>query len=280
MTGETLPADWIEALDRLAAAKAGRIAVIGPTDAGKSHFIELLLAQRPELGLLDLDPGQKMVGPPGTASYGAGGDLRRFTFLGSTSAAELGRIVRAADALAGEAEEAFVVNTSGFVRGLGARVQIATLAAVKPDFVVALGADAGLEQILEAQRGPVVLRLARSGAATRKSPARRARIRQAALDMALEGCEPLVLRREAVRIEPAPPASLEEPARPLCALSDADGNDMALAVLESASDEELMLVAPPLPRPAKLLRLGKMWVERKPAGWALLDRLRPAWAEG
>jgi hypothetical protein len=114
------------------------VIVLGATDVGKSTFIRAsLVAVANDTRLIDLDPGQKMLGAPGTASLGwldgRGGErLDRFVFLGSTSATMFSAIASAAAALA-ERSGPFIVNTSGFVQGLGARLQAMTMASIAPD---------------------------------------------------------------------------------------------------------------------------------------------------
>jgi polynucleotide 5'-kinase involved in rRNA processing len=63
-----LPPEWEEALARAAAAT--RVAVLGPPDSRKPAFVAALAERRPECRIIDLDPGQKMIGRPGTASLG------------------------------------------------------------------------------------------------------------------------------------------------------------------------------------------------------------------
>src|SRR3712207_7920129 len=61
------PAAWIEAIERILSAQRRRVLVLGSGDVGKSTFARLILraasASR-RTALLDLDVGQKIVGPP------------------------------------------------------------------------------------------------------------------------------------------------------------------------------------------------------------------------
>src|SRR4051812_44571804 len=120
-----LSPEWQKALDR--AAGAGLLLVLGPMDVGKSSFLRALARRRPGLALLDLDPGQKMIGPPGSASLGSlepEPRLERFVFLGSTAVRGFGALLAAARSLAASAEgRPIAVNTSGFVKGPGALLQ-------------------------------------------------------------------------------------------------------------------------------------------------------------
>jgi hypothetical protein len=253
------------------------VIVLGATDVGKSTFIRAsLVVAASNIRLIDLDPGQKMLGAPGTASLGmidAGGRERldRFIFLGSTSATMFSAIASAAAALAGSASP-FIVNTSGFVRGLGARLQAMTVAGIAPDLIVEIG-DPEAPPIVTA-KGVERIRLERSPAARSKSPALRAAIRQAAFDRALEGASLLTLPRP--KIEPAPPAPLVSDARPVCALADEAGADMEIGILEAIDRESLFIRARAPARPPGLIRLGKMWAA--PGNrWKLLETLSPSW---
>jgi polynucleotide 5'-hydroxyl-kinase GRC3/NOL9 len=272
---ESVEQRWKEAVD--AAAGKQRILVLGPTDAGKSTFIRAL-ARRTEVELIDLDPGQKMIGPPGTAVLGRlyPERLDKMIFIGTTSASALGAIAGAGAALAAAAQGRFVVNTAGFVRGLGARLQAMTAASVAPGLIVEIGGDADGPPIVHVE-GVRLIRLERSPLATRKSPADRAAIRQGAFDRALADASPL--RLAGVEVHPADAAFSPMPgAFPVCALADAE--DMVVGVLQSA-EEGAALVHAPLPeRSVQQIRLGKMWaVPDGKGGWRLLEKLVPAWKE-
>ncbi len=273
--------DWQAALDRLGGAL--RILVLGATDVGKSSFIrEALRRPGPELRLLDLDPGQKMIGPPGTVGLGsiAGSEVRieRFRFVGTTSANSLRQIVGAASLLARGSPGAWIANTSGFVRGPGERLQLLTIQALQPDLIVAIEEGRELEPILAAAGPRLVVRVPRSLAARRKGAGERRRLRQAALDRALS----LATRNEVhdLRFWPAPPAPFESAARPLCSLVDSAGEDMCVGVLEHVDEHGLIVVhgAPPPRRPCAA-GLGKIWCEWTGDDWRLVDAQRPSWRQ-
>ena len=279
-----LPLDWEAALARVAEARL--TLVLGAADVGKSSFIHAALgAGQPRLELLDLDPGQKMVGPPGSVSLGNvspdGLQLGRFVFTGSTSASTLRYILSAGQALAEEARSRapLIANTSGFVRGLGARLQWLTIEALRPDLIVAIEQQGELDPILEKVPAIPVARISKSPLARRKTASERRRVRQAALDEALAGAEPLLLPRETPFV-PAPPALLAGATRPICALADENGQDMALGVLEAVTSDAVRLLGPRPPRPIRRVTLGRMWVEPfDDGGWRLLEKLSPAWVQ-
>ena len=271
-----LPPSWADAIGRLCSGGARRIAVLGPTDVGKSSFLLALAGacRRDErLGLIDLDPGQKLLGPVGTVSSGyfVGEEpaCTRFRFVGSTSAISMRAIVAGAADLA--RGEPFAANTSGFVQGPGARLQASTIAALRADTVVAIGLPG---PPLPAGWNGTLLALDPSPAAKRKGEGLRRRIRQAAFERHL-GAATLLL--PPLPFEPAPPRRFDSARRPLCCLADAEGNDMAVGVLEEISEDGVRIRSAVPPRPPALLRLGRIWARPDADGWKLLDKLEPAW---
>lgn len=277
----TIP--WQDAIERIADAGAATVLVIGATDVGKSSFVRALMDRWREAGhapvLVDADPGQKMVGPPGTISLEAGGRLAGMIFIGTTSAGQRPAVLaQAAGRLAQEARRAgpVVVNSSGFVERAGIALNNATIRSVVPDWLVAIGPE--LAPILAANPAVPLLRLDASPLAQRKSPRRRAANRRRAFAEHLAGAEAFTLPREGPRIEPALPCLVPQGPWPVCALVDADGRDQALGLVEAVTADALRIVAV---RPAESIasiRLGWMWARPDPAyGWRLLDRLAPAW---
>jgi polynucleotide 5'-kinase involved in rRNA processing len=265
-----LPPDWEEALARAAAAK--RVAVIGPVDSGKSAFVAALAAGGPDRRIIDLDPGQKMLGPPGTASLGRlipDRRVDRIVFLGSTSVGSFRALAAAAADLAGRARPGFVANTSGYVSGPGAALQSMTLDSLRPDLVVAIAPPAGLEALLARWPG---VRLGRSPHARTKTPGMRRAVRHAAFAEAMAGAAEQ--RFDETAWEPAPPRPATGSERPVCAIADAQGEDRAIGIL--LAPDRLLTRFRGLPH---RIRLGKLWAVPGADGWTLLERLVPAWQE-
>ena len=266
-----LPPEWRDALARAGACR--RVLVLGATDMGKTSFIRAFLDRAGgEARLIDLDPGQKMIGPPGTVARGRPERVERFVFVGTTSASALSAIAGAARALSDGAEP-FIVNTSGFVKGIGARLQAMTVAAIEPDLIVELG----IEPIATGTEVPII-RLERSPLARRKSPAARAALRQAAFDREWQGASTLPI--EAAALQPGPLAPWESTARPVCSLADAQGDDLALGIVQGADGGALSVYTRASTAEVQLVRLGKMWAEPREAGWRLIERLSPSWIQG
>lgn len=252
---------WSDALDR--AAWASRTLVLGPTDSGKSSFIRALAARRPEFALVDLDPGQKMVGPPGSASLGSfapEASLERFVFLGSTAVGGFHQLLEAGMSLIDSARaRAVAVNTSGYVSGPGARLQLMTAQALRPDLVIAIGLPPPLLAALDRAFGACLLRLAPSPAARRKTEGQRRAIRQHAFAAALAGAGPLRLKLNRTVLEPGHPVPFSSDDRPVCSLADAAGEDMEIGLLREVEEDSMLLWARTPPRPVRRLRLGMMW---------------------
>jgi polynucleotide 5'-hydroxyl-kinase GRC3/NOL9 len=265
-----VPAPWRDAL--AVARDRRRVMVLGPTDVGKTAFITALLQRHDKARLIDLDPGQKMIGSPGTLGRGTLGRLDKFLFIGTTGASALSAIAQGASELA-EGAEPFVINTAGFVKGLGARLQAMTAAAAAPDLIVEIGVDPVL-----AMPPARILRLQPSPLAQRKSPAVRRRLREAAFEQALEPATKLSL--SGVIFLPAPLASFETPARPVCSLADESGTDLVVGVIEAVEEGRLVVRCRLPERPVRIVRLGKMWAVPGEGGWRLADRLQPSWHRG
>jgi polynucleotide 5'-kinase involved in rRNA processing len=264
-----VPEDWAEAIHAL--GKRRRMLVLGAADAGKTSFIRALSSPRTRLALIDLDPGQKMIGPPGTLGFGSIDALERFVFIGSTRASSLSAIWRGAETLA-RTRRSFVVNTAGFIKGIGARLQAGTITAIRPYAIVLIGEPDGLDALLAAHPNIPLLRLNRSPLARRKSAGERRRLRQAAFEEALREAETIPMPD--AFFAPAPPRAFESAARPVCALGDAEGRYLSYGLL---LDSATMLVRRPHGR-AATVRLGKMWAEPLEGGWRLRDTLDPAWS--
>ncbi len=274
-----LPPAWSKAI--IDACAGRRIVVLGATDMGKSTFIRAFLDATGQAAMLiDLDPGQKMIGPPGTVALGRVEPARveRFIFIGSTSSNSISKIARAAADLARIADRSgpFIANSSGFVTGLGARLQAATIAALKPDLIVQIGTVSDAPSLAPAQFADVpVLRLERSPAARRKSPAARARLRQQALEEALRDARMLTF--PGLDFHPGFPAPLLGVARPICALANEAGIDRSYGILEAVEEGLLRIRAVAPEGPVERIRLGMMWAEPKAGGWRLLEKLSPSW---
>eukprot|EP00038_Savillea_parva_P001265 m.102725 g.102725 ORF g.102725 m.102725 type:complete len:582 (-) comp10446_c1_seq3:1335-3080(-) len=164
-------APWDDVFDQFAAVcdtkldgdRGGVILVCGGKDAGKSTFarwmVNRLLSRYPSVDYIDLDPGQTEFGPPGLVSHTVvkspvfGAPFThlqpphdaRFIGAASPKGDPAGYFEAVTDLLqqhvdrslaAAGARTPTVVNTSGWVRGLGLELLLDTIRVAVPDIVV------------------------------------------------------------------------------------------------------------------------------------------------
>jgi polynucleotide 5'-hydroxyl-kinase GRC3/NOL9 len=251
--------------------------VLGAADAGKSTLCRVILAHAARAGrpmaVLDADPAQKLLGPPAcvTLGHGIGGQAAAIAFLGTLNPLQgwQGLIagVRRLSADAGS-DGLLLVNTSGLLAGAGRRLKAAKIAAARPDLLLALGEDPGLEAVLRDHVAIPTLRLPRSPLARRKGEGQRRALRRLAFRAYFAGAPAWLLALDGLRPEGVPPDGADDAAGCLLALEGADGRDLVLGVvLADERPARLHLRAPrPTAPPAALrwgaLRLGEDWSDR------------------
>lgn len=274
-----LPDDWKTALNNLGRGGAGKVAVIGGTDAGKSTFVTLLM-QRWLVGgfsaqILDVDPGQKMIGPPACitlARQHAGESemkLAGLSFVGSTSCHDAQKILRGTLQLVEQLKgKNIVINMSGYISGGGVELTLASLSIVRPDVLVAIGA--GCDEIIR-NCGVFCILLQRPQAATRKTEGFRRAVRNLALrDYFREAFEQNIETKWQIDDYLRPYGELDR--NMLCALEGVSGRDMALGIALNCSGYSLKIIAPPIPSRVVNVRLGEVWLRWTNAGWDLQPR--------
>jgi polynucleotide 5'-hydroxyl-kinase GRC3/NOL9 len=208
------------------------VLVLGDADTGKSTLCRFLLGHAARTGrrpaLLDLDLGQKMVGPPACVTLGRGEDLKEsgLAFVGATEPVRaLPRVLAGIERLAGEAAcDLLLGNGDGLLRGPGRRLKAAEIAVFRPDLVVALGRDEALEAVLADHPVLKVARLPVSPRARRKTRGERRRARREAFERHFAGAGILML----------PQGGEMPPPRLLVALTDEAGRDLALGIVLGA----------------------------------------------
>lgn len=164
MTRLHIPAAWRESAQTILQEQPRVILVLGGGDAGKTSYCRYLVSELFAAGhrvaLVDADIGQKEIGPPATVtlSYSEGaGELRAmapqlFYFVGSTSpSGRLLPLIVGTARLVHAAEAPFViVDTTGYVEGVGRVLKGYKIEAVRPDFIIAIQRRRELEAILRA----------------------------------------------------------------------------------------------------------------------------------
>ncbi len=193
----TYPTEWRRAAELFASAP-GVTLVVGESDAGKSSFCTLLVnlavKKKMKVGLLDLDLGQSLIGPPAamglalvtkpmrpgvhlqpTENWFVGDDSpvssKTAVFEGVTKLLERSRSVGI---------ETLVVNTSGYVKGTKAeKFKVGIVKLVKPDRVVVLERRYDLNRlVLELKKIVTVCRLKVPSEMGTKSRSARRRYRE------------------------------------------------------------------------------------------------------
>lgn len=266
------PQPWTEAVATILSSGCSRVLVLGAADVGKSTFCrDLVMAAaglRISCGLLDCDPGQKMVGPPAAVTYAQApylDTLVAFGFLGSTNPLHcmslMGPAIRTV--LGQVAPDILVVNTGGLLSGGGLHVKAEKFAAVLPGLVVGMGEDSGLDALLRGHADMPLLRLASSPMAKKKSTNRRRILRREAFRRYFDAAGRVTLSPE---LASGPLAEGR-----LVGLRDADGIDRGLGIVTQSGSEAVEVLTPMAPQhPASLLvgrlRLDPEFAEH-PVNW-------------
>jgi polynucleotide 5'-hydroxyl-kinase GRC3/NOL9 len=247
-----LPPDWAGAIDAILSAGLRRVAVLGPADAGKSSFCQVLLAAAARTGhpafLLDTDLGQKSVGPPAAVTLADArrpGCLLGMEFVGATDPLRGWKrlIAGIRHALAGAPAGLMVVNTCGLLAGPGQALKRAKLEAIQPELVVVIGADPSLEAILDQHRHLQAVRLARPEQARPKTAAQRRHFRQEAFHRYFADASPHQILAKSVAL--ADPTVLPE--RLLLGLGNARSDlGMGILLAVQGDPDRLTLLRPSL----------------------------------
>ena len=278
--------DWRAALAAvpgaaLAAVLEARVTmVIGASDAGKTTLVTALaleLSSRgARVGVVDSDVGQSEVGPPTTVGLGliagrldrlSDAELIAFQFVGvSSPARDIGGVVEAARRMVERARaerfERVLVDTSGLVLGWpGHLLKQRKIEAVDPDLLVFLDRADECAPIAERYAGrsrPLTLRLPARGRAGSRSQTARRQHRALAFDAYLREARPVILPRSTITLECPRGLDPSDSAGAVCGLGDAQGNTLALGVVEEVAPETLHVLAP-LPRGALVTsaRIGR-----------------------
>jgi polynucleotide 5'-hydroxyl-kinase GRC3/NOL9 len=237
-----------------AAARARVIVIVGAGDTGKTSLAAglagTLAGRGARVAVVDADVGQSEVGPPTTVGLGrvAGplprlrdAELLALEFIGDTSpvrhigqtADATGRLVRRALA---DGFEHVIVDTGGLVQGaLGLALKRAKIRAIDPDLVIVVqrrDESEPLAQALTVGARPVVLRVAASPAATRRTQTQRRAHRDSAFRESLDGAPAVEVPHDRVmargRDAPAPVTGL------VVGLYDAAGQALGIGRVRSA----------------------------------------------
>ncbi|RPI22699.1 MAG: hypothetical protein EHM61_21645 [Acidobacteria bacterium] len=145
-----VPPDWERLAETCLADRLRKIMVVGAADRGKSTLCRFLVSCLAQAGagsvLVDADVGQKDVGPPASITRGflrAASDpysleMDALYFIGATTPVRhLLPMVIGTRSLVNASREGFVVvNTTGFVRGVGYALKSYKIEALRPDLLI------------------------------------------------------------------------------------------------------------------------------------------------
>lgn len=256
--------------DEVLTGGARKVMFVGAVDTGKTHLArslaDRLTAAGVPVGLLDFDPGQSTVGPPGCLGlqfpWEEGVDAlfpTAMAFLGFVSPAfDVGAVVGAGLKLEGLARElgcrTLLIDTSGMVEGhLAAFLKRSKIRALRPDLVVLLERESEASHIFLGLEGDAFGRLERMAShpeARRRGREERASYRRLRLEayfreareveLDLEGRE---VTGSSTRVRPDV-TDLEEGT--LLGLNDARGFALAMGSLLEEKGDRLRLAAPPV----------------------------------
>jgi polynucleotide 5'-hydroxyl-kinase GRC3/NOL9 len=261
-----------------AAARVRVTVIVGAGDTGKTtlaaQLASALTARGARVAVVDADVGQSEIGPPTTVGLGAvtgpltrlrDADLIALEFVGDTSpvrrigptADATGRLVRLALA-AGFAH--VIVDTGGLVEGaLGLALKRAKLRAVDPDVVVVVQRRDESEPLARALGGaerPVIVRVAASPAATRRTQTHRRHFRDRAFEEYLRGATSIRLPMERVDTRAprgAPPPAIVEGL--LVGIHGADGETLGVGRVRAVDAAGASVVVDTPVTPAQIARV-------------------------
>ena len=205
-----IPEAWAKSVEQVRARRWRKILVLGETDRGKStysrYLCEQLLERDPEANVayVDADLGQKDIGPPAAITLGypqrglpwAQIDTAALYFVGNvTPVARLLPTVLGVQRLVDMARaQRTVINTLGFVRGVGRVLQTHLIEAIRPDAIIAIARGPELSALLKPYRYHPILRLPPSPQASAKSPEARQANRDRAFRHYFSAAQPIELR--------------------------------------------------------------------------------------
>ena len=169
--GSTIPETWKQAAETLRQTH-GTTVVLGEVDAGKSTLCTFLanksLRSRVKIRIIDGDIGQADIGPPTTTSRsivsGSIFSLQELEpetayFIGTTSPSSVEekhiQSIKRLNQNVPNRDTITIVNTDGWIREEKAvEHKLQLLTALRPDLVIGLSIERGLETILDLQRCP------------------------------------------------------------------------------------------------------------------------------
>ena len=146
-------------------------------------------------------------------------------------------------------------NTDGFLTGRGLHLKAETIAVLRPNLLVAIGQDAGLEAVLKAHPNIPLLRVPSSSAARRKSTNRRRLLRREAFRRYFDAAGHVALSNE---ITPEPVSEGR-----LLGLRDDHGIDRSLGIVTQVRRGTIEVLTPMAPQPPASVLAGRLRLDQE-----------------
>ncbi|MGQ4807556.1 hypothetical protein NKDENANG_00910 [Candidatus Entotheonellaceae bacterium PAL068K] len=270
-----LPASWAWSAGEILRHKWRKVLVMGAVDRGKSTYCGFLssqlLAAGMRVALVDADVGQKDIGPPATITLGypepalplAQVQPMGFYFVGAVNpVGHLLPMVVGTRQLVDAARAAVIlINTTGFVHGVGQVLKSFKIEAVRPDVVVAIVQGAELQAITRAYRHHRVLRISPSDQALAKTPEQRREARQKAFYRYFQAAAEVVMpRRQLIVHRTSAAAGLEQ--HLLCGIADRRNKGRGLALITKIdTTQHTIAFLTPVPAPhIRIVQRGGLYL--------------------
>ncbi len=182
-----MPSSWVWSATQIQQHRWRTILVIGATDRGKSTYCQFLsqtlLAAGERVAVVDADVGQKDIGPPATITLGypqrdtslTQAEPAAWYFVGAVSPARhlLAAVLGARQLVDAARAPRVIINTTGFVHGIGRILKGYKIEAIRPDVIVAIARGRELSAVLTPYRHYRTLRISASPRAVTKTPEQR-----------------------------------------------------------------------------------------------------------
>jgi len=290
MTIEIPPA-WEQVASLCLKDNLRKILVLGAADRGKSTLCRFLVSRFCQAGshaiLVDSDVGQKDVGPPGAVTRGYlrlpadpySLELDGLYFVGAMTPLRhlLPMVVGTRDVVQSAGDAFVVINTTGFVHGIGYALKSYKIETVHPDLLIAVDPSDETAAITASYPQYRSVRITPSPRVDPKSRPMRREARQRAfaayfgagskidLDLRKMTFQRDAYLVKALRQRGRPPGSLPQRYL-LCGLCDGTGRCLGLGTLETLDLQTgvISLVTPVNSQEVKIIQLGDFYV--KPDG--------------
>jgi len=270
-----IPASWEFAVAEILRHRWRKVLIIGHVDCGKSTYCRFLsqqlLAAGFRIAVVDTDVGQKDIGPPATITLGYPNAALALSavqpvawyFVGAvTPVGHLLPMVIGTRQLVDAAQAAFVlINTTGFIDGVGRILKGYKIEAIQPDVVVAIEQDAELQPLLRAYRNYRTLRLRASASARAKTSEQRREARERAFwQYFLSATEVVLPCRQLIFQRVAVPAGLGR--NLLCGVADRRNKGLGLTLITGIdwAQGTLSLLTPVPPEHIRIIQGGDLYL--------------------